>query len=153
MTREAPFTLAALAALALPAFAGDGLPVNHDVTEANIGETICRPSWTQMFPAYGSTIRTIKAEMLAAIGEPLEHLNRWTIDHRIPLVLAGHPVERRNLALQPIAESRAKDEIEACLLSRVYQGQLSLKAAQQAIWQDWRQAGELCTEHARVARR
>jgi hypothetical protein len=53
-------------------------------------------------------MKRIKAEMLAAIGEP---------------------IDRRNLALQPIDEAREKDAIEVCLSSLVCQGNIELEDA------------------------
>ena len=84
------------------------------------------------------------AEMLAAIGEPIEHRNRYELDHKIPLALGGAVIDRRNLALEPIDEAREKDATETCLSSLVCQGKIDLDDAQTAIWEDWRKAGELC---------
>jgi hypothetical protein len=89
-------------------------------------------------------MKQIKAEMLAAIGEPIERRNQYELDHKIPLALGGAVIDRRNLALQPIDEAREKDAIEVCLSSLVCQGKIELEDAQSAIWEDWRKAGELC---------
>lgn len=123
---------------------GENLPFNPDVTQATIATTICQPGWTRTARPYVAQMKQIKAEMLAAIGEPIERRNRYELDHRIPLALGGAPVDRRNLALQPIDEAREKDGIEACLSSFVCQGKIDLEDAQSAIWEDWRKAGELC---------
>jgi hypothetical protein len=89
-------------------------------------------------------MKRIKAEMLAAIGEPIERRNQYELDHLIPLALGGAVIDRRNLALQPIDAAREKDAIEVCLSSLVCQGKIDLEDAQGAIWEDWRKAGELC---------
>jgi hypothetical protein len=91
-------------------------------------------------------MKRIKAEMPAAIGEPIERRNRYELDHVVPLALGGDPIDRKNLALQPIDEAREKDAIETCLSSLVCQGRIALEDAQSAIWEDWRKAGELCEE-------
>jgi hypothetical protein len=89
-------------------------------------------------------MKKIKAEMLAAVSEPIERRNRYELDHILPLALGGAVIDRRNLALQPIDEARQKDAIEACLSSLVCQGKIDLEDAQSAIFEDWRAAGELC---------
>jgi hypothetical protein len=119
-------------------------PLNPDVTQATIAATICQSGWTRTIRPYVSTMQAIKAGMLAQIGEPMERRNRYELDHLIPLALGGHPIDRRNLALQPIDEARQKDAIETCLSSLVCRGKLDLEDAQSAIWEDWRKAGELC---------
>jgi hypothetical protein len=118
--------------------------LNPDVTQATVAETICTPGWTRTVRPYVADMKRIKAEMLAAIGEPIEHRNRYELDHIVPLALGGAVIDRRNLALQPIEEARQKDAIEACLSSLVCQGKIELEDAQSAIWEDWRKAGELC---------
>lgn len=125
------------------ALAGD-LPLNPAVTQATIASTICQTGWTRTMRPYVSTMKTIKAEMLAAFGEPIEHRNRYELDHKIPLALGGAVIDRRNLTLQPFDEAREKDAIEVCLSSLVCQGKIDLEDAQSAIWEDWRKAGELC---------
>jgi hypothetical protein len=124
--------------------ADGGLPLNPDVTQATIAATICQAGWTRTVRPYISQMKTIKAEMLAAIGEPIEHRNRYELDHKIPLALGGAVVDRGNLALQPIDEAHKKDAVEACLSSLVCQGKIELEDGQSAIWEDWRKAGELC---------
>lgn len=120
------------------------LPLNLEVTQSNIATTICQSGWTKTVRPYVGTMKTIKAEMLAAIGEPIERRNQFELDHKIPLALGGAVIDRRNLVLQPIDEAREKDAIEACLSSLVCQGKIDLEDAQTAIWEDWRKAGELC---------
>ena len=120
------------------------LPLNLDVTQETISETICVIGWTHTVRPYVATMKQIKAEMLAAIGESISHRNRYELDHRIPLALGGDPIDRQNLALQPIDEARQKDAIETCLSSLVCQGKIALADAQARIWQDWRKACELC---------
>ena len=132
-----------LAACLSTASAGD-LPLNPDVTQATIATTICQTGWTRTVRPYVSAMKTIKAEMLASIGEPIERRNQYELDHRIPLALGGAIIDRRNLALQPIDEARQKDAIEVCLSSLVCQGKIDLDDAQGAIWEDWQKAGELC---------
>ncbi len=118
--------------------------LNPEVTQATIATTICTPGWTRSIRPYVSEMKKIKAEMLAAIGEPIEHRNRYELDHILPLALGGAVIDRQNLALQPIEEAREKDAVETCLSSLVCQGKIELEDAQHAILEDWRKAGELC---------
>lgn len=122
-----------------------GVPIlNPDVTQTTIAETICTPGWTRTVRPYVADMKKIKAEMLAAIGEPIERRNRYELDHIIPLALGGAVIDRRNLALQPIVEAHQKDVIEVCLSSLVCQGKIELEDAQSAIWENWRKTGALC---------
>ena len=120
--------------------------LNPAVTQATIASTICVTGWTRTIRPYVAKMKRIKAEMLARIGEPIGHRNRYELDHIVPLSLGGAPIDRRNLALQPIDEAREKDAVEVCLSSLVCQGKIDLDDAQGAIWEDWRKAGELCDE-------
>jgi hypothetical protein len=133
---------------ATSAFAAEpaGPALNPDVTQATITETICTAGWTRTVRPYVATMKKIKAEMLAAVGETIDHRNRYELDHVVPLALGGAPIDRRNLALQPIGEAREKDAVEVCLSSLVCQGKVALDDAQSAIFEDWRKAGELCEE-------
>jgi len=127
------------------AVAEEALPINPAVTQATIFDTICIHGWTRTVRPYVSTMKSIKRDMLAAIGEPIEHRNRYELDHKIPLALGGDPLDRRNLALQLIDEAREKDAVEVCLSALVCQGRIGLDEAQEAIWSDWRKASEACT--------
>ena len=88
------------------------LPLNPAVTQATITDTVCVAGWTKSIRPYFRDMPTIKAEMLAAIGESHEHRNRFRLDHRIPLALGGATIDRRNLMLQPMAVALEKDAIE-----------------------------------------
>ncbi len=46
--------------------------LNPAVTQATIAETICTTGWTRTVRPYVADMKGIKAEMLAAIGEPIE---------------------------------------------------------------------------------
>jgi hypothetical protein len=132
---------------AAQAVAGSDAPaLNPAVTQGTIASTICATGWTRTVRPYVADMKRIKAEMLADVGEPIERRNRYELDHVVPLALGGDPIDRRNLALQPIDEAREKDAVEVCLSSLVCQGKIALEDAQSAIWEDWRKAGELCEE-------
>jgi hypothetical protein len=44
------------------------LPLNPDVSKATLATTICHPGWTRTIRPYVSTMKQIKAGMLAAAG-------------------------------------------------------------------------------------
>lgn len=129
-----------------PAIAGDldRAALNPAVTQQTIDQTICATGWTRTIRPYVGAMKKIKADMLAAIGEPIEHRNRYKLDHIIPLALGGDPIDGRNLALEPIDEARQKDAVEVCLSSLVCQGKIALADAQSAILEDWKLAGGMC---------
>jgi hypothetical protein len=130
--------------VAFPAFAAEpaGPALNPAMTQATITETICTTGWTRTVRPNVADMKRIKAGMLAAVGETIDHRNEYELDHVVPLAL----IDRRNLALQPIDEAREKDAVEVCLSSLVCQGKVTLDDAQSAIFEDWRKAGALCEE-------
>lgn len=65
------------------------LPLNPDVTGANLGQTIGPTVWTRTIRPYVSTMKYIRAETIAAFGEPIERPSQYELDHKIPLALGG----------------------------------------------------------------
>ncbi len=150
-SRTVRITAAAICAvIALPALGQSAppaldLPVSPQVTQRNIARTICRIGWTrQVRPSYAFT-HAMKLRKLRAKHLPPSAAADFELDHLIPLDLGGDPYNLNNLALEPWGEAHEKDAVEGCLASEVCAGAISLAAAQQAIWQDWRGAGRLCT--------
>lgn len=131
-------SLAATAAFAEP------LPLNPQVTEKNIAETICLPGWTKTVRPPASYTNAIKRQRVLDLGLPLELIADFQLDHTIPLSLGGAPSDPRNLALMDIGDAEAKDRVERCLPHAVCEGRVSLSRAQRAIWEDWRAAAALC---------
>jgi hypothetical protein len=143
MINPAPLLLALTLLATSPALA-DPLPLNPAVTQATIAATICRPGWTRKIRPRSIVARRIKRQMLAKISEPARAAPLYQLDHRIPLALGGARLDRRNLALQPIAEAHRKDAIELCLNWAVCAGELTLPEAQTKIWTNWRHAEHSC---------
>lgn len=135
--------LAIAAAFAYPASA-DPLPLNPEVTQASIGETICLTGWTKTVRPPASYTNTIKRQRVLDLGLPLELIGDFQLDHRIPLSLGGAPSDPRNLELMDLDEAEEKDEVERCLPRVVCRGRVTLAEAQRAIWSDWRDARSLC---------
>lgn len=143
-SKLAIYLFAGISLLATAAPAADDLPLNPAVSQATITGTVCVAGWTRSIRPLVRTMRIIKAEMLIGIGVRNENRNRYQLDHQIPLALGGAPVDRRNLALQPVEFAKENDLVERCLVSAVCDGRLSLDEARIAIWRDWRAAGTLC---------
>jgi|SRR5208337_3747177 len=56
------------------------LLLNPDVTQATISTTICQAGWTRTVRPYVADMKRIKAEMLSAIGEPIQRRNQYELD-------------------------------------------------------------------------
>ncbi len=69
---QATVAVISLTACISSATAADLMPLNPDVKQASIATTICQTGWTRTVRPYVSTMKTIKAEMLAEVGEPIE---------------------------------------------------------------------------------
>ncbi len=120
------------------------LPLNPAVTQATIGDTICKEGWTKTVRPSYSISHEIKLEKLRAAGLTEADETRFELDHLIPIDLGGAVYSPNNLALEPWEEAKKKDAIEACLAAAVCSGMITLDAARQAIWDDWRGASRLC---------
>jgi hypothetical protein len=126
------------------AIADEALPINPNITQENISETICQYGYTKTVrPPYAVTNR-IKIAMLRARGLTEGDKSRFALDHIIALELGGSPDSLRNLQLQGWQDSNAKDEVENCLHAMVCAGEMSLEQAQQLIWYDWKSAATAC---------
>ena len=125
-------TLTAIALLALIAAGPPPGVVNPDVTQDNIGQTICSLGWTRTIRPSVSYTHRIKLEMLQ-LGQ---NQNDYELDHFIPLELGGHPTDKRNLWPQPwkgACGARKKDVMENALHRKVCDRQMTLAAAQVEI--------------------
>lgn len=121
------------------------LPLNPEVTQNTIDETICVPGYTKTVRPPASVTNTVKFEMLRAGGYPASSIHDFILDHRIPLSLGGAANDLRNFLLQSESESKDKDRVELCLAKTVCSGRISLAQAQTEIWNNWRNAGRLCS--------
>ena len=119
-----------------------------DVTPANIGSTICVVGYTSgRRHDDGRTVRpsssyttALKRQQIVQYGYRDFNLGDYEEDHLIPLELGGDGYAAGNLWPEPYAGSagaRVKDKVENALHRLVCDGQLGLRAAQQAIAQNW----------------
>jgi hypothetical protein len=103
---------------------------NPDVTQENIGDTVCKGGWTRTIRPPTDYTNRLKAEQMEAYrraGTPSDYQE----DHLISLELGGHPTDPRNLWPEPIDRALDVDDVENELNHQVCTGQLTLREAQQ----------------------
>jgi hypothetical protein len=103
--------------------------INPDVTQATLGETICRHGWTRTIRPPTTYTDDLKAKQMREYGVrgPPE---RYQEDHLISLELGGHPTDPRNLWPEPYPRASEVDGIENDLNAKVCSGELTLAEAQ-----------------------
>ena len=125
------------------AFADNDLPINANVTQDNIGRTICSAGYTSIIRPKTIVTNKIKNQMIIDAGlNPLKAY-QYELDHIIPLAVGGHPNDPRNFMLQPWDGedgAKSKDKLEVRLQCLVCTGAIELRPAQEAIYYDWKAA-------------
>jgi hypothetical protein len=113
---------------------------NPDVSQGNIGRTICNPAWsTRNVRPVESYTRKLKLQQMrewSLAGSPTDYEE----DHFISLDLGGNPMDPHNLWPEPYKPkpgAREKDVVERYLHARVCSGEMTLSDAQHAIVGDW----------------
>lgn len=125
--------------------------LNPDVTQANIGSTICRSGWTK---TVRPNLATTKRRIIAAYDLPAG--TNGELDHDVSLELGGAPSDPRNLWIEPGKVPNHKDPIENQLNDAVCSGLITLSVAQHNIAADWTTsipASGLTVTHGRVCLR
>lgn len=116
----------------------DVLPVNPDVTQDNIHETICVKGYSaKVRPPQVYTDR-VKKHLMREAGIPLEDIHDYVLDHVIPISSGGAPASLSNLRLQRRDESLEKDRAENRSHQFICDGRMSLRDAQQMMYVNWR---------------
>jgi hypothetical protein len=116
--------------------------VNPQVTQADIGSTICLSGWTATVRPPESVTGPEKAGSALAYGYT-GPFSTGEYDHLIPLELGGDPNATANLWVEPnedptaTSTHNAKDDLEGRLRDLVCAGSLTLADAQAAIATDW----------------
>ena len=109
--------------------------VDPDVTQADIGSTICKRGWTATVrPPEAQTERFKYDVAYPAYGTP--SAERTELDHLVPLELGGSN-DATNLWPEYPPTPNPKDSVENALNAAVCDGKVSLTAAQDAIASDW----------------
>ena len=117
---------------------------NPEITQDNIGETICNPHWsTRSIRPREEYTNHLKHEQMSEYGDKDTNPRDYEEDHIIPLELGGNPTDPQNLWPEPydtsIADGGAKykDKVENYLHDEVCAGRIPLAQAQQQIAVDW----------------
>ena len=134
-----------LAVIAGPAWSQ---ALNPDVTQANIGSTICVPGWSASVRPSSSYTGAIKRRLLKQAGLPMSSASKYELDHVVPLSIGGAPRDLKNLRLQlwkgPDG-AKAKDVLEVAMHRAVCKRRVTLEAAQSCMAGDW----HLCRSRGR----
>ncbi|WAL63246.1 hypothetical protein ORV05_19670 [Amycolatopsis cynarae] len=109
--------------------------VNPAVTQANIGDTVCKSGWTKTVRPPTSKTNRMKAASARSYGLPDGAQGEY--DHLVSLELGGGPDDPRNLWVEPGTIPNPKDAVENKLHDAVCSGLIPLATAQKAIAGDW----------------
>lgn len=104
--------------------------LNPDVTQADIGETICKHGWTRTVRPPVDYTNALKREQMPVYGERGPP-SGYQEDHLISLELGGDPTDPRNLWPEPYPRAAEVDQVENELNAQVCNGLLTLAEAQQ----------------------
>ena len=119
---------------------------NPGVTQANIGENVCKKGWStsSIRPPTGYTNK-LKAQQIKQYGYRDTKPADYEEDHLISLEIGGNPTDPKNLWPEPYSlnvggkqmGARQKDKVEDRLHVLVCSGTLTLAEAQKMISTDW----------------
>jgi hypothetical protein len=118
--------------------------LNPEVTQANIGSTICRSGFSASIrPNVGYTNK-IKKMAIRAYGDYAgSSPHGYELDHLVSLELGGAPNSSANLWPEHPASPNPKDKVEDASHRAVCDGKLSLAVAQREISVDWINLGHV----------
>lgn len=106
------------------------------VTQATIGQTICRTGWSESVRPPESITEPEKYASMAAYDDG-GSASRYEYDHLVPLELGGATNDPRNLWPEPGASPNPKDTVEDDLNAEVCDGTTTLSRAQHLIATNW----------------
>lgn len=117
--------------------------LNHDITQSNVQDTICRKGYTKTIRPTVVYTNGVKFKLMREAGIPEEDASLYELDHIVPLSVGGHPRKIANLMLQPYENfeekpgARQKDRLELNLQNMVCNDEIHLSTAQREIGADW----------------
>ena len=120
--------------------------LNPDVTQANIGSTICVSGWTATVRPSSDYTSALKIQQMTEYGYSDTSTSAYEEDHLISLELGGAPTDPRNLWPQPYVATlsdgrptgaQTKDGFETKLKDEVCNGTVTLARAQSEIGDAW----------------
>lgn len=109
--------------------------VNPGVTQASIGDTICKSAWAKTVRP--PTSKTNRTKAASARSDNLGPQVKGEYDHLVALELGGAPDDPRNLWVKPGNIPNPKDAVENKLDDAVCSGLIPLATAQHAIATNW----------------
>ena len=110
--------------------------LNPAVTQATVGNTVCRRGYTSTIRPSTSVTGPEKRASIHAYGFH-QGTSHYEYDHLISLELGGAPNDSRNLWPENGASPNLKDKVENYLHARICDGRVSLARAQRIIALDW----------------
>lgn len=115
--------------------------MNPDITQDNISQNICNPSWsTKSIRPPVSYTTPLKIKQISQYGYADTATASYEEDHLISLELGGSPTDPLNLwpeAYNTTPGAKQKDLVENYLHKQVCAGAVSLQEAQTEISTDW----------------
>ena len=102
---------------------------NPDVSQDNIGSTICVSGWTRTIRPPAEYTSSLKLEQMREYGLD-GSTSGYQEDHLVSLELGGHPTDRRNLWPEPLPHAADVDRVENELNRKVCAGQITLAEGQ-----------------------
>lgn len=116
--------------------------INPAVTEATIGQTICRRGWTRTVRPPVSYTEPLKKAQIRQYGYRDRRPWKYEEDHLIPLALGGAPMAPANLWPEPHLGpdqwgAYAKDRLEAQMARLVCDHRLGLDKARAMMAGNW----------------
>jgi len=107
--------------------------LNPDVTQSNVGVTICVPNWTaSVRPSSGYT-SSLKQQQMADLGYRDRDPSHFEEDHLVPLGAGGQPTAPSNLWPQPRGQAKRDDPLETKIQRAICAGQITLAEGQRQI--------------------
>lgn len=110
------------------------------VTQATIGETICKPGYADdVLPPFDDLMRK-KDQLIKQRGADALSASDYALDHRLPVLLGGLPTAQANLDIRRWdgrSGQRAKERLTVFLKRCVCSGEMPLSRAQSEIVGDW----------------
>lgn len=134
-----PRIAVALPTLTFAAAVAFGAPpasaLNPAVTQDDLNATICTPGFAKRIRPPVVFTSQMKRDLLREAGLPKLAASQYQLDHVVPIEVGGAPRARDNLALQPLAAAKRKDQLEHALHRDVCGGRVSLADAQTRLWE------------------
>jgi len=114
--------------------------INPNVTQANIGSTICVSGFTKTIRPSVSYTSQLKMTQIKQYGYSDTNPADYEEDHLISLELGGSPIDPKNLWPEPYLtypNAHDKDKVENLCHTKICSGIISLADAQKQIATNW----------------